>query len=148
MTYTSVIVQSKFKKRKIRVTTCGKRTKRTEKFKNDKAKALAGETLAPSDASENADSQTSEGKGKRSRPGESLGASSTPSEGSRENPPPKKRKRMESESPAARRLKMKKALAQLAKKRNTGNRSGKPKGKKKLGGVIKTAIKMSKKAGK
>jgi hypothetical protein len=44
---------------------------------------------------------------------------------------------------------LQKALAQLAKKRNSAGTHNKPKAKKKqLGGVIKTAMKMAKKAGK
>jgi hypothetical protein len=105
------------------VSSCGKRTKRTEQKKRD-VSAPAGE--ATSDPSTET-LPTEEGK-----------ASQSPSTG-----PPKKRKRDERDNPAIRRMQMKKAIQQIVKK-NAQNNPKKNKKKAKPVSVMKTVKKLAK----
>lgn len=82
--------QSKFKKKLIRVTSCGKRTKKTEERK----KIVS--TLLPTPSGENTTTPNSDATVKVSKK--------------------RKRSKLEASSPAVRRMQMKKAIAQIAKK--------------------------------
>mmetsp|Transcript_22562 Transcript_22562/g.32982 ORF Transcript_22562/g.32982 Transcript_22562/m.32982 type:complete len:386 (+) Transcript_22562:85-1242(+) len=115
--------ETKFKKRKIRVTTCGKRTKRSEKQKAERASQT---TTSQSDSNNSTQ----------------PGSSSTNSAGATGGSKKRKRDSKGDDNPAVRRMKMKKALSQMAKKKSTPHQ--KVKSKKKLGGVIKTAMKAMK----
>lgn len=105
-----LLVKSKFRKRNIRVSTCGKRTKRSQQ----RAAASQGSQSPAGQALEH-DSDKASYSGKK-----------------------RKRSGPESDTPAARRIQMKKSLA---KEQARGKSFNANKKKGKLGGVLKTAIK-------
>lgn len=93
--------QSKFNKRKIRVTTCGKRTKRTEKSKNDLARTHRLQQQDQGTQHDDKEDAHVIRDNSKKRSSVSFSASESGEDKG------KKKRRVQQESPAARRLKMK-----------------------------------------
>jgi hypothetical protein len=112
-------LQSKFRKRNIRISTCGKRTKRAQQ----RVATASSQSGAQSSSSQPSEPDTSKATNSKKR----------------------KRSNPENDTPAARRIHMKKSLLKEQARGKTFN-ANKKKGK--LGGVIKTAIKKAKESTK